>query len=80
ILVFFRVNYLVHASTIPSMAGTKWYDMTCWTILTLFLPFAGLGKLLGMICRHFIVGESDLEKAEVHNALLLVMRMAEWTP
>ncbi|KDQ51465.1 hypothetical protein JAAARDRAFT_211082 [Jaapia argillacea MUCL 33604] len=80
ILVFFGVNFLAHAGTIPSIAGARWYETTCWTILALLFPFAGLGRSLGIIIRHLGEGKSDLRNAEKQDALLFVVRSAEWMP
>ncbi|KDQ51952.1 hypothetical protein JAAARDRAFT_210755 [Jaapia argillacea MUCL 33604] len=80
IIVFFVVNYVAHAATIPTVAGAKWYDTTCWTILSLLLPFAGLGKSIGLILNHMMVGSSDLEKASSRDALLIAVRADDWEP
>ncbi|KDQ51954.1 hypothetical protein JAAARDRAFT_40575 [Jaapia argillacea MUCL 33604] len=80
IVVFFVANFLAHAATIPTAPGAKWYDSAAWTILSLLLPFAGLGKSLGLIMRHFMVGNSDLEKALARDGLAIVVRSDDWEP
>ncbi|KDQ51960.1 hypothetical protein JAAARDRAFT_198619 [Jaapia argillacea MUCL 33604] len=80
IAVFFTANYIAHATTIPTAPGAKWYNTAAWTILCLLLPFAGLGKSVGLILSHFIVGRSDLEKAWTHDALAVVVRSDDWEP
>ncbi|KDQ51988.1 hypothetical protein JAAARDRAFT_40601 [Jaapia argillacea MUCL 33604] len=80
IVVFFVANYIAHAATIPTAPGAKWYDTALWTILSLLLPFAGLGKSLGLLVRHFGVGSSYLEKAWARDALAIVVRSGDWEP
>ncbi|KDQ51972.1 hypothetical protein JAAARDRAFT_184571 [Jaapia argillacea MUCL 33604] len=80
IAVFFVANYIAHATTIPTAPGANWYDTAAWTMLSLLLPFAGLGKSLGLILSHFIAGNSDLEKAWAHDALAVVVRSDDWEP
>ncbi|KDQ51984.1 hypothetical protein JAAARDRAFT_198641 [Jaapia argillacea MUCL 33604] len=80
IAVFFVANYIAHAATIPTAPGAKWYDTAAWTILCVLLPFAGLGKSLGLILSHFLVGSSDLEKALAREALAVVVRSDDWEP
>ncbi|KDQ51970.1 hypothetical protein JAAARDRAFT_198625 [Jaapia argillacea MUCL 33604] len=80
IAVFFVVNYIAHAATIPTAPGAKWYDTAAWTILSLLQPFAGLGKSLGLITRYFCTGGNGLEKAWIHDALMVVVRSDDWEP
>ncbi|EIW78138.1 hypothetical protein CONPUDRAFT_145483 [Coniophora puteana RWD-64-598 SS2] len=80
IVVFFVTNYITHAATVPSTAGTKWYSTATWTIVCIFLPFAGLGKSLGLFFRYVQCRQNDMEKALARGALILVKRSKDWKP
>ncbi|KDQ55300.1 hypothetical protein JAAARDRAFT_333000 [Jaapia argillacea MUCL 33604] len=80
IIVFFMINYAAHAATIPAAAGATWYDTMFWTVVCLLLPFAGLGKAMGLVLNYTWVGDSELEKAWARDALLVVARSNAWEP
>ncbi|KDQ52007.1 hypothetical protein JAAARDRAFT_198658 [Jaapia argillacea MUCL 33604] len=80
IVVFFGTNYFAHAATIASIPGVPWYDTVLWTTIGLLMPFAGLGKALALIFRHFAGENSDLEKAAARGAVVVVVRSEEWEP
>ncbi|KDQ56140.1 hypothetical protein JAAARDRAFT_195344 [Jaapia argillacea MUCL 33604] len=80
IVVFFTVNYVAHAATVPTGAGMRWYDTTFTTVSCLLLPFTGLQKSVTMMAVYRWSGSSDLEKARARGALLIVARSADWRP
>ncbi|KDQ57090.1 hypothetical protein JAAARDRAFT_283642 [Jaapia argillacea MUCL 33604] len=80
LLIFFGTNYFAHAATIPSVPGVPWYDTVAWGVIGLLLPFAGLGKSMGLVFRHFTSESGDLEKASARAALLVVCRSEQWEP
>lgn len=89
IIVFFTVNYIAHAATVPGEPETSWsfklllkgqlsYSLQ-WKACALFLPFAGLGRSLVWVTNH--LGERD----EIHQALavgaaMVVARSESWKP
>ncbi|KDQ55302.1 hypothetical protein JAAARDRAFT_333077 [Jaapia argillacea MUCL 33604] len=79
-VTFFVINYIAHAASIPTVAGATWYDTVFWTTISLFLPFAGLGKAMGLVLNYILVGKSDLEKAWACDALFVVARSSHWEP
>lgn len=81
-LIFFSSNYLAHAASVPSPAGTSWRDVPRWPLLAAFLPFAGLGRSISLISRYIACGyrEGHLKQAFVSNAVAVVARSPDWEP
>ncbi|CCM04104.1 uncharacterized protein FIBRA_06264 [Fibroporia radiculosa] len=80
-LVFLGSNFIAHAATVPTTAGAKPYDTLLWTIVVLFLPFAGLGRSWGMIKRYVSVHDGDnVQLALARGALVFVARNEKWEP
>lgn len=82
IFVFFSTNYLAHAASVPTPAGTKWRDIHRWPLLVTFLPFAGLGRSTSLISRYIACGyrQGALKQAFVSNAVAVVARSSDWEP
>lgn len=81
ILVFYGVNYLAHAGTVPTPAGAKWEYALQWTLAAFLLPFVGLGRSFALIYRHFTLGQkNELSQALASNALVVLGRSKEWKP
>lgn len=80
IIVFFFVNYLAHAATIPSQPGSKWFESLLWSLLSLLLPFAGLGRSIAKIAVFLEMGKDDVQKAISQGALVIVARNEDWEP
>ena len=80
ILTFFLLNYVAHAATVPGLAGATWWLHLQWSILSLFLPFAGLGRALGLLWSHFLYNDDDIGKAIAQGAIAVARRSKEWKP
>ena len=80
LIVFFAVNYVAYAATTPSKPGGKWMENLPWAFLSLLLPFAGLGKSIGLAVSHLIYGKDDLGKAISRGAVMIAARSKKWEP
>jgi hypothetical protein len=79
-VVFFFVNYLAHAATVPTQPGCKWIESFLWTLLSLLLPFAGLGRSVAKMAVFLEMGKDDVQKAISQGALVVVARHKDWEP
>lgn len=79
-ITFFILNYLSHAATVPGQPGARWTENLPWTIISLMLPFAGLGKTLGLLISYTSVFGQNVEKAVSRGAIAIVSRSKDWEP
>jgi hypothetical protein len=80
IITFFLVNYLAHAATVPAAAGAKLRDSLFWTVLSLLLPFAGLGRSVSKMANYLDWNKDDVQKAISQGAMIVVARSKDWEP
>jgi hypothetical protein len=81
ILIFYGVNYLAHAGTVPTPAGAKWSYTLQWTLMAFCLPYAGLGRSVALIYRRLMFGRKNkLHRARESNALVALARAKDWKP
>jgi hypothetical protein len=80
IIVFYGVNYLAHAGTVPTPAGAKWDFALQWALASFILPYVGLGRSFALIHRHFTWRNNELKQALASNALAVLARSKDWKP
>jgi hypothetical protein len=80
ILLFFLLNYATHTATVPSMPGAPWWANLQWQVFALLLPFAGLGRAVGLLGNHCACGGDALGKAMAVGAVAVVGRSQSWEP
>lgn len=56
----------------------RWMENLPWTIISLTLPFAGLGKTFGLLMSYTSVSGEDVEKAVSRGAVVIVSWSKDW--
>lgn len=79
VLLFFVASYISHAGTVPAHPAAKWYEQLPF-ITSLFLPFAGLGRTVGLFWAYILYGKDDLGKAISQGAVVVAARSCSWKP
>jgi len=80
VILFFLLNYGVHAFTVKSFPGETGYTTAGWMLAALLLPFSGITKGCFCIAGAKVPGESDLHHAHRTRALCTVIRTEDWKP
>ena len=80
VLVFFVLNYLAHAVTVPSQPGGKWQENSSWVFLSLLLPFAGLGRAIALVVNHFVNDAEEVKRAMARGVVIVAARLPGWRP
>ncbi|KZT07027.1 uncharacterized protein LAESUDRAFT_743071 [Laetiporus sulphureus 93-53] len=87
-LIFFAMNYVAHAASVPTSAEVGRYTRHVtlqrhfpWaSIICLFLPFGGLARAILVTAQQLRWNGDDIRAALAHGALLVVARTERWTP
>ncbi|KIM82121.1 hypothetical protein PILCRDRAFT_8360 [Piloderma croceum F 1598] len=74
LIVFFGVNYIAHAGTVPAIPGGRPPKSFLLPTIYLFLPFAGLWRAFILITSHFLSEEGDISKAFAAGAAMIVVK------
>lgn len=80
IFVFFLVNYVAHAPTVPPHPGERLLGGIVWKLTFLLLPFAGLFRSAFIILKDCCFGEDELGKALAVGGLTVAARTGLWEP
>ena len=78
VFIFFFVNYVAHAATVPSVAGRPTISVF-WIIGSLFYPFFGLIRSF-ILFFHYILAEDEVGKAISQGAVMVAARSRDWVP
>jgi hypothetical protein len=80
ILLFFLVNYALHAMTVTSVPGEKFHSALLYNLGALLLPLSGAVRGIDAIRRGALFGATQLEQAQRAGALCVVARDYGWRP
>ena len=88
ILIFYATNYLAHIATVRTVPGAKIEPTVNYMLLSLLLPYYGIGRGFEAISRHAIFKhslfskrvDSQLQMALQSGALCVVVRGSDWDP
>ncbi|RDL30652.1 uncharacterized protein BP5553_09997 [Venustampulla echinocandica] len=88
ILIFYATNYLAHIATVRSVPGAKIEHTLKYTLMSLLIPYYGVGRGFEAILRHAIFkhsliskrADSQLQMALQSGALCIVVRASDWKP
>lgn len=80
ILLFFIMNYVIHAFTVKSRPGETAPAAALYNTAALLLPFTGVIRAVDAIGRAAIFGKDPLQKAVRARALVVVGRSSDWKP
>jgi hypothetical protein len=78
VLIFFFANYIVHAATVPSVAGS-FATSVFWTIGSFFYPFFGLIRSI-ILLLHYTFAKDQIGKAISQGAVMVAARSKDWVP
>lgn len=78
LVVFFLANVVAHAATVPSSPRSNTIDNIESMLLSLFLPYFGIGRAIGIIRRAAIFASSPLQQAKRAEAICAVGRTRKW--
>lgn len=74
-VVFYMTNYVAHAATLVAMPGQATLETVYWTLTALFLPAAGMLRVLPLLIRRpGMVRKDPLRRAVLAGALCTVVK------
>lgn len=74
VLVFFLANIIAHAATVPPSPGNNITDNIEMALISLFLPYYGVGRAASIIRRGAIWETNPLQRAARAGALCTIDR------
>lgn len=79
VVVFFIVNIIAHAATVPSIPGSSTTEIILAALESILLPFCGVGRAVRIIYKSPVFAGSPLQSAAWAEAICVVGRTRHWT-